>query len=112
VPSRFRGSTLFHRHNRGDFRDLFADVAFDAVLEGHGAAGATVTGAVEADLDDTGRGDVDEFEISPVGLDGRADEVDHVLHPVADATGGGRAGKGDGDGHGFLGSSARYWTGA
>jgi hypothetical protein len=69
--------------NLCDFGDLFADVPLDAVLEGHFAAWAAVAGAVEADLHDPGVGDVDQFNIPPIGLNGRTDQVDHALHFLA-----------------------------
>ena len=68
----------------GDFGDAFAEVALDSHLEGHGAGGAAVAGAVEADLYDAGGGDVYKLDVAAVGLDGGADEVEHVLHAVPD----------------------------
>ena len=67
-----------------DFGDAFAEVAFDSHLESHFAGGAAVACAVEADLDDAGGGDVDELDVAAIGLDGGADEVEHILHAIAD----------------------------
>src|SRR4051812_723352 len=66
-------------NDSGDLGHFFAEVAFDAHLQGHGAAGAAVAGAVEANLDDAVAGDVNEFDIAAVGLYSGADQVDHAL---------------------------------
>lgn len=55
-----------------------AQVAFHTHLEGHFARWATDAGAVEADADDAGGGQFDQFEVAAVSLDSRADEVDHA----------------------------------
>src|SRR5262245_43628990 len=81
----------------GDFGHLFADVAFDAHLQGHGAAGAPVAGAVEADLHHTVGGHIDEFDVPAVRLHGRSDQVDDVLHLFLQRRRGGSSG-----GHGYL----------
>jgi len=73
----------------GDFGDFFPEVAFDAHLEGHGAGGAAVAGAVEADLDDAGGSDVHQLDVASIGLDSWADEVDDGLDFFADGWGGG-----------------------
>src|SRR2546430_7503019 len=72
------------RDDRGDFGDFFAKVALDPHLQGHGAAGTAVTGAVETDLHDAVGGDVHKLDVAAVGLDGRADQVDHALHFLTD----------------------------
>jgi hypothetical protein len=61
---------------------LFAETALDAHLQGHGAAGATVAGAVEANLHYARRRDVDQFDIASIGLNCRANQVDHFLNAL------------------------------
>src|SRR5688572_19340107 len=74
---------LLHRHNCGHFRHAFAEVAFDALVERHAAAGTAVAGAVEADLDLPVGIDVDQLDVAAVSLHGGADQVDHALDPLA-----------------------------
>ncbi len=77
------GSNLRDRSNLSDFGHLLAHVAFDAVLKGHSAAGTAVAGPVETDLDDARVGDIDQLDIPPIGLNGRADQIDHALDLLA-----------------------------
>src|SRR5687768_13597542 len=63
-----------HRDDARHFRHAFAEVALDALVEGHAAAGAAVAGAVEADLDDAFGVHVDQLDVAAVGLDGGADQ--------------------------------------
>jgi hypothetical protein len=37
---------------------------------------------MKADGDHAIGGNIDQFKIAAVGLDGRADEIDHILHAV------------------------------
>jgi hypothetical protein len=87
----------------GYFGDFIAEGFFDAVLEGDGRAGVADASAVEADGDDAGWGDVDEFEIAAVGLDEGTKEVDDELDAVFEGGGNGR-----GLGHGI---SIGGWSG-
>src|SRR5262249_43459355 len=75
---------LSNRNDLRDFRHFLPQVALDAVLEGHRAAGAAVAGAVEADLNNAVIADADKLDIAAIGLDGGADEVDYPLHLFAD----------------------------
>lgn len=61
-----------------DFRDVQSQIPFDSHLERHFAGGATHASAVETDANGAGDGQFDQFEIAAVGLDGRADQVDHA----------------------------------
>jgi hypothetical protein len=72
------GLQLVDGFDAGDFGDVGFEVAFDADLEGDHAARAADAGAVEADLDFAFGGDVDEFEIAAVCLDGGANEFEHL----------------------------------
>lgn len=49
---------------------------FDAHAEGHRGGWAADAGPVHADADGVGGGDLDEFDVSAVGLDGRPDAFD------------------------------------
>jgi hypothetical protein len=73
---------LNHRFHAGYLGDFLSKAAPDAVLEGHGAARAAVAGAVEADLHPSIVADVDQFDIPPVGLHRRADQIDHFQHLI------------------------------
>lgn len=64
--------------------DVCLEVSLDPALEGDGTGGAADAGTVETDLDDAFGGDVDEFEVSAVGLDGWADEADDPLDFLAE----------------------------
>ena len=64
--------------DRTDLRDVFPQVALDAELESHAAGRAADAGAVEPDADETLAGDLDQLKIAAIGLDGRADEVQHA----------------------------------
>lgn len=75
---------LINGDDLGDLGDMFTQIAFDAMMQGHGAAGAAVTGAVEADADGAVFFDIDKFDISAVGLNRRTDEIEHFLDPLAD----------------------------
>lgn len=76
---------LADRFHRCDFGDVVAEVSLDAHLEGHVAGGAADAGAVEADADDAGGRDVNEFEVSAVGLDGGPDTFQDTRNAVAKA---------------------------
>ena len=67
------GMTLHDRDDVADFGDFFLEVANDAVLERHVAGRAAVAGAVEADLNDAGGGNIHQLDVAAVGLDGGAD---------------------------------------
>jgi hypothetical protein len=72
----------WHRNHAGDLRDAFAKIALDTVMQGHRAAGATIAGTVEADLDGAITENVNQLDVTPVSLHGRADEVDHFLYAI------------------------------
>lgn len=59
-----------------DFGDMLAKVTLDAQLERLVAGGAADAGPEQSDLDDALTGDIDEFDIPAVRLDGRTDEID------------------------------------
>ena len=80
-------NSSWHGDDLGDFGDLFSQVALDSHLQCHRAGWTTVAGTVEADLDDAGGRDVDELDITAVGLNGGADEVDDGLYFFADGGG-------------------------
>lgn len=75
---------LLNLFNAGDFRNFFFDIAFDAHVEGHGAAWAADACAVEANADDTFGGDFDEFNVAAVGLHCRPDAADDVFNAFED----------------------------
>lgn len=77
-----------------DSRDVVPEVVLDAHLEGHAAGGAPDTGAVEADSDDAPWGDIDELDISAIGLDAGAHEIDDATNLVDGVGGQGRGGFG------------------
>lgn len=66
----------------GNLRDAVLKGAFDARLEGDVGGRAPDAGAVEADANDTGVGDIDELDVTAVGLHGGADEVDDLANSV------------------------------
>ncbi len=59
-----------------DARDVGFDVFLDALGERHFGGGAADAGAVESDFDGAVVGEVDEFDVAAVGLDGWTDSVD------------------------------------
>jgi hypothetical protein len=72
------------RDNTGHFRHFFPEITFNAMLEGEVAAGATVASAMETDLHDAIVSHINQFDIATIRLDGRADQIDHALHAIAD----------------------------
>jgi hypothetical protein len=74
-----------------DFRYVRFEISLDPKLQRHRAGGATDARAVKADLDGAVWSDPDELDIAPVGLHGRADEVNHLGDAVVDRIGGIRA---------------------
>ena len=72
-----------NRYHSGHLWDLLAEAAFDPHVKGEIAARAPVAGAVKADLHDAALGHVDQFDIAPVGLHGRPDQLDHGTDAVA-----------------------------
>ncbi len=74
---------LLNRNHPSHFRHFFAEVAFNPHLQGHCRRRTAMTRPVEADVDHAIGFDVDEFDVAAVGLDGRADEVDDVLHTLS-----------------------------
>jgi hypothetical protein len=83
--SRHHAIRLNDRDNCGNLRHFLAQIPFDAHLERHGAAGAAVAGAVETDMDDPVLFDVNQLDIAPIRLDGRPNQVDHALNPLANS---------------------------
>lgn len=75
-----RGGSIHRRHLR-DFGNLFPQVAFDAHLQGHAAAGAAMARAVKPDVDHAARGDINQLDIAPVGLDGGPHQIERPLNP-------------------------------
>ncbi len=60
-----------------DAWDAFAQDAFDAHFQGHAGVGAAGTGSQESDFDHAIGFDSDQFDISAVALNTRADRVDY-----------------------------------
>jgi len=87
-----------------DLRDVGFEISLDADLEGHGAGRAADAGAVEADADGSIRGDVDEFDVAAVGLDGGPDEVEDGRDSAAEVCGVGVCLLGHGEGYARGGS--------
>ncbi len=63
------------------------EVAFDAHLKGHPAGRATHACPVEPHFDRSVRGDINELDVSAVGLHRWSDKADHLCHSVADGAG-------------------------
>lgn len=63
------------------------EVALDAHAEGHSAGGAADAGAVKPNLNHAVGGDRYELDIPPVGLNGGADEREHLLDALTKARG-------------------------
>lgn len=59
----------------GRLWDMLEQVFLDTQPESHGAGWAAHAGPVEADFDHPVVGDIHEFEIATIGLDGRADSL-------------------------------------
>ncbi len=72
-----------HGLNAGHLWNVCSEIPFNAHLQGHGAGWTTNAGAVETDLNHAFWCDVDKFEVSAVGLDCRADEIDDFGDLVA-----------------------------
>src|SRR4051794_10867401 len=83
------GMGLGHGDDARHLRDLVAEAAFDAHVEGEVGTRAAVTRAVKADLDLARLGDIHQFDVPPVALNRRPDEVYHALDLVAEIGGGG-----------------------
>lgn len=66
------------------FRDVGAEVSFDAQFEGHVARGATNASPMKPDPNNTLGGQVDELHIAAVGLDRRADQAEDLLDTLTD----------------------------
>jgi len=66
------------------FWNVGLEVALDADLEGDHAAGAAHACAMEANLDNTIAGDIDQFDIPAVRLHGGADEFDDASDAIKD----------------------------
>jgi hypothetical protein len=62
-------------------------------MKRHVATRTTQARPVKADVYHAIRRDIDEFDIAAIGLHGRPNQVDHILHPLANGLGifGGRA---------------------
>ncbi len=78
---------LIHSLDTGYLGDMLAEVSLDTHLEGDFERWAPDAGTEEADLDDSGIGEAYELDVAAVGLDGRADELDHAGDPIVEALG-------------------------
>jgi len=62
-------NSLLDSFDAGYFRDMLADVPLDALPERHRGRWTSDTRTVKPDADQAIRGDVDQLNISPIGLD-------------------------------------------
>lgn len=58
---------------------MLTQIALHTHLQRHLAGWTPDAGPVETDVDDAIRRDLDEFQVPPVGLDGRTDQFDHAM---------------------------------
>lgn len=75
---------LIDRQDLSDPRDVGLQIPLDAIAEGHGAGRTIDAGPEKADADHAVGADPDKLDIAVVGLDRRADELDHMLNPRAE----------------------------
>ncbi len=66
-----------------DFGNIFLEVSLDTDLERDRARGTADAGSVEPNSDDSVIGDLDQFEVTAIGLDRRADQIDDLGHSLA-----------------------------
>ncbi len=72
-----RGS--WHWQYAGDLRQAFTQIAFDAMMQRHCAAGAAMAGTVEADVDGAVTQHIDQFDVTAIGLNRGTNQVDDFL---------------------------------
>src|ERR1700685_2051002 len=78
---------LLHGDDLDDFGHALTQVLLDAVLQGHGAAGTSVAGPVEADFDDALIADVHQLDIPTIGLHRGAAQLGYALHLLLHGSG-------------------------
>ena len=70
-----------------DFGNVSPEVAFDPHFERNLTRRATDTSPMQADFDGALGREVEKLDIAPVGLDRRADQIDHLLDALTDLGG-------------------------
>jgi hypothetical protein len=63
---------------------VVSKISLDPLLQSHMAARTAMARAVKANLHNALTGNIDQFDISAISLDGWTDQVDDALHLLAD----------------------------
>lgn len=72
------GSRLWQGFNAGDFRNSVLEESFDPLVEGVRTRGAAHARSEEAKPHEALVGDLDQLDVTPILLDGRSDQFEHI----------------------------------
>jgi hypothetical protein len=66
-----------------DFRNVVSKISLDPLLQSHVTARTAMARSMKPNLHHALPGDINQFDVSAIGLHSRPDQVDDILNPLA-----------------------------